>query len=144
MKNYLLTILFFTGLQSFAQSASEKEILKLSDDIFKWEVENKIDSLEKVFHEKFTVVAADGNSQSKSQYISQLKTGAFVHDGITVEENNAVIAGNTAIVSGKGKFAVTISGNKVQFRLSYMEVFTRDEYKKDWKVLAMKATILDK
>jgi predicted ABC-type sugar transport system permease subunit len=117
--------------------------LKLSSTIFKWEVQNKIDSLETLFHSKFVVVGSDGKSQLKNQYISRLKSGSFVHDSIKVEEQTAVVSGNTAIVSGKGRFYVTLSGNKVQLHLSYMEVFTRENIRKQWQVLAMKANILD-
>jgi hypothetical protein len=144
LKTGLIIALLFAGLQSFSQTPSEKEILKLSDDIFKWEVQNKIDSLEKVFHESFVVVGSDGASQYKAQYINRLKSGSFVHNSIDVEESKAIVSGNTAIVSGKGKFSVTVSGNKVELHLSFMEVFTRKSTKGTWQVLAMKANALDK
>lgn len=144
IKTCLLVIFLLTGFQSFSQSNSEKEILKLSVAIFKWEVENKIDSLENIFHEKFIVIGSDGNSQLKNQYIDRLKSVSFVHDSINIEGNSAIVFGNTAIVSGKGKFTVTVSGKKVELHLSYMEVFARENSKKAWKVLAMKANILDK
>lgn len=142
MKKYILIITLLTGFLSFSQTTSEKEILKLSGQIFKWEVENKIDSLSTVFHEKFVVLSSDGSSQFKTGYLDRLKSGTFNHDSIDVDENAATVTGNTAIVTGKGKFAVTISGNKVALRLSYIEVFTRENAKKSWKVLAMKASII--
>lgn len=143
-KTVLLLTLLFTVIQSFSQTSSEKEILQLSNDIFKWEVDNKIDSLEKVFHEKFVVVGSDGNSQLKNPYLNRLKSGAFVHDAINVEENSAIVSDNTAIVIGKGMFSVTVSGNKIKLNLSYMEVFTRTDSKNPWQVIAMKANILEK
>ena len=143
-KTILLLTLLFTGLQSFSQKSPEKEILQLSNDIFKWEVGNKMDSLEKVFHEKFVVVGSDGNSQLKNAYINRLKSGAFVHDNINVEENSVIVSDNTAIVTGKGKFSVTVSGNKIKLHLSYMEVFTRTDSENSWQVIAMKANILEK
>jgi hypothetical protein len=142
MKKYLSFITLFTSFLSFSQTTSEKEILKLSAQIFKWEVENKIDSLATIFHEKFVVLSSDGSSQFKDGYINRLKSGKFNHDNIDVEENAATVTGNTAIVTGKGKFAVTVSGNKLALRLSYIEVFTRENVKKPWKVLAMKASII--
>lgn len=139
MKPFLLFIALLISFQSFSQTSSEKEILKFSKKIFKWEVANKIDSLANVFHEKFVVLSSDGGSQFKNEYLNRLKNGDFIHDSIEVEEDTATVSGNTAIVTGKGKFAVTISGKKVALRLSYMEVFTRSNPKKPWKVLAMKA-----
>lgn len=143
MKKYFLFALFLIAFQSFSQSSSENEILALSDQIFKWEVANKIDSLEAVFDEKFVVVSGDGSSQNKSQYLTVLRSGNFLHNSIDVIEHTAAIADNTATVIGKGKFTVTISGNKVTLLLSYIEVFTRLDSKKQWKVLAMHATVLE-
>lgn len=145
MKNTILLLtLLFTGLQSFSQTSPEKEILQLSNDIFKWEVGNKIDSLEKVFHEKFVVVGSDGKSQLKNAYINRLKSGEFVHNNINVEENSAIVSDNSAIVLGKGMFSVTVSGKKVELHLSYMEVFTRTDSKNPWQVIAMKANVIEK
>lgn len=144
MKNYFLAILLLTGLQTFSQTSPDQDVLKLSNDIFKWEVENKIDSLEKIFNENFIVIGSDGNSQSKEQYLKRLSSGAFVHESIKVEENSAVVLSNTAVVSGKGIFSVNLSGKKVQLHLSYMEVFIRENSKSPWQILALKASVLDK
>jgi hypothetical protein len=122
----------------------ESTVLKLSNEIFKWEVGNKIDSLESLLHEKFVVVNSAGQTQTKQQYVSRLKSGNFIHDHINVEENSAVVSNNTAVVTGKGKFDVTVSGNKVALYLSYIEVFTRKNAKGSWLVLAMKASSLEK
>jgi Domain of unknown function (DUF4440) len=142
MKVIITFVTFFISAQLFAQTETEAEILNLSKQIFKWEVEDKIDSIENMFHEKFVVVSGDGSSQNKKQYITRLRSGNFVHNSIDVEEDTAIVVNNTATVVGKGKFTVTISGNKVSLSLSYIEVFTRPNPKKTWKILAMHATVL--
>jgi Domain of unknown function (DUF4440) len=144
MKHALLIFFLLIGFQSFSQTTAEKDILKLSAKIFTWEVTNKIDSLEKVFDEKFVVVGGDGSSQFKKQYISVLRSGNFTHNSIEASENLATLVNNTATVVGKGKFTVTVSGNKISLPLSYIEVFTRQNSKKPWTVLAMHATVLEK
>ncbi len=142
MKTFFLFIFIISSLECFSQSFSEKGIIQLSNKIFNWEVENKIDSLNKVFHEKFMVIGSDGNGQIKKEYLSRLQSGTFVHDTIQVEENSAVVAGNTSVIYGKGKFMVTVSGKKHTLHLSYMEVFVRTDSKKPWQVLFMKASTL--
>ncbi len=144
MKLYFIPIAILFSLNSFCQTADEKELLNLSSKIFEWEVHDKIGSLQDVFHSAFIVVSADGSSQRKNDYLQRLKSGDFVHNSIDIEEYTVIISGNTAVVAGKGKFTVTISGNKISLRLSYVEVFTREGSKKAWKVLAMKASVLDK
>lgn len=143
MKFYLLAATVLFCFKSFSQSPAESDLVKLSAKVFEWEVQNKIDSLEKIFHDKFIVVSSDGSSQRKQEYLKRLRSGDFIHNSIDIEESEAIISGSTATVAGKGKFAVTISGNKISLRLSYMEVFTRLSFDEQWKVLAMKACIIE-
>jgi hypothetical protein len=138
----LFTIVLLIGSHLSAQSTEETKLLQLSDKIFHLEVESKIDSLENLFDEHFLVVGSDGVSQTKAQYIARLRSGDFVHNDITISENNAIVSSNTASVFGKGKFTVTVSGNKVIMLLSYIEVFTRQHANAEWKVLAMHASKL--
>ena len=142
MKLVIAIIALVTSSRVLAQSNDEASIIKLSKQIFSWEVTNKIDSLASVFDEKFVVVSSNGESQSKTQYISRLKSGSFNHNSIEVEENTASVVDNTAIVVGKGKFTVTVSGSERSLHLSYTEVFTRPDANKPWKILAMHASML--
>lgn len=144
MKALTVAIILLSGFKSFGQQNTESELLNLSAKIFSWEVQNKIDSLEKVFNEKFIVVSSDGSSSRKDDYLKRLRSGNFIHNNITVEESNAIVSNNTATVVGKGKFDVTVSGKQVSLKLSYIEVFTRENQNKEWQVLAMKASVLEK
>jgi len=144
MKGLISIIAILFVLNGYGQTSTETEILKLSKQIFKWEVENKIDSVESIFHDKFLVVGSDGNAQTKAQYIVRLKSGNFIHDSIDVEENSVTVADNTATVIGKGKFNVSVSGKKASLHLSYIEVFTRKNSYAPWTVLIMKANVLEK
>ena len=142
MKPSIAILLIIASLNCSAQAAQEKTLLSLSDRIFKWEVAAKIDSLEQVFHEKFQVVGSSGEAQSKSAYISRLRSGNFVHNAIEVQESNVSVSDNTGTVIGKGTFIVTSNGNQVVLKLSYIEVFTRTDENHPWKVLAMHASAL--
>ncbi|MDE3143420.1 MAG: nuclear transport factor 2 family protein [Bacteroidota bacterium] len=142
MKSFLSIIAILFVFNGYGQTSTETEILRLSDQIFKWEVENKIDSLEKIFDEKFIVVGSSGESQTKKQYITRLKSGNFLHNSIDVETNTVTVSNNTATVIGKGKFDVTVSGNKITLILSYLEVFSRSNTEDNWKILGMHASVL--
>ena len=142
MKTIHIAFFMLIGLYASAQTTKENEILKLSDQIFKWEVAGKIDSLDKVFDNKFVVVSSAGEQQTKAQYIARLKSGNFVHNSIDVLENSATVSDNTATVIGKGIFGVKVGGKKLSIRLSYIEVFSRAGVDKPWSVLAMHASAL--
>jgi Domain of unknown function (DUF4440) len=142
MKVFLSFAALLFTLQVSAQSTAQSQVLTLSNNVFQWEVEDKIDLLDSVFANQFVVVNAAGESQAKAQYLARLRSGSFVHDSIQVEENNAIVSGNTATVFGKGRFVVTSAGNKIRLHLSYMEVFTKPTAKAPWQILAMHASIL--
>ena len=142
MKTSLLIVTFFICNSIIAQTQDELKIQDLSANIFKWEVENKIDSLENVLHEKFTAVSSNGSIQNKNQFTGRLRSGNFVHNNIEIEENKATVSDNTASLIGKGIFTVTVSGEKNVIHLSYIEVFTRANPNAPWKLLALKASAL--
>nr|WP_199081093.1 nuclear transport factor 2 family protein [Pedobacter sp. ASV19] len=143
MKYYLSLIFLFFASKGFSQTTSEKEVLKISADIFKWEVEGNIDSVALILHPKFLAVASDGSLNQKPGYIARLSGQDFKHNSIEITENTAVISGNTATVVGKGRFDMTISGNKRVSQLSYIEVFARETGSSAWKMLALKASIIN-
>ena len=125
MKIAFIVVLVLITSAVFAQSKSEAEIIQLSKEIFKWEVQGKIDSLADVFDEKFMVISSTGEIQKRDQYLATLRGGAFVHNSIEVEKTAVTVENNTATVAGKGKFTVTISGNRKILHLSYLEVYTK-------------------
>ena len=139
MKALFSIIFLLISACASSQSPQETIVLKLSNEIFHWETANKIDSLENIFAAQFTVTGSTGESQSKQQYLDRLRSGNFAHNTIEVEENAAVVVNNTATVTGKGKFTVTVNGNKIVLHLSYLEVFSRPSPEQTWKVLAMHA-----
>ena len=140
MKTTLLAIAVLFSLKSLAQTAEEKNVVDLSNKIFAWEVALKTDSLANLFDDKLSVVNSHGEIQTKDQYLKTLSSGTFKHDTINVEQSTAIIKNNTAILTGKGRFAMTVSGKKIDRHLSYMEVFTQDN--KQWKLLAIYASII--
>ena len=129
-------------LKGFAQTPAETTVIKLSNKVFTWEMENKIDSIDNVFDEKFMAYTSGGQTQPKQQYMAVFKSGNITHNSIEVEENTATVINNTATVAGKGKFTITVGGNKKTIHLSYLEVFIRTDEKSSWKMLALHAGLL--
>ena len=142
MKSGCMIVLVLIGLRSSAQDSREASVLRLSEKVFQWEVAGKLDSLDAVLDAGLLVVGSDGSYQTKGEYMGRLSGGNFVHNSISVEESKVTITENTAIVAGKGRFTVTVSGSKTTRHLSYMEVFTRSEARFGWKLLGIKANAL--
>lgn len=140
MKIILAALLLLITGTVFAQSTQEAQILALSKTIFRWDTTNQVDSLANIFNQKFILVTGTGEIQKKDQYLTILRSGNFVHNNINIEENIVTVENSTATVVGKGKFTVTISGNKITLHLSYIEVFTK--MRDSWKLLALHFGVL--
>jgi hypothetical protein len=138
-KNLTLVIIMFST-QLFGQTKDESQVLKVSADMFRWEIQQKFDSLATLFDDQLIVVGSNGLKRSKSVYTDDLKNGKPVHNKIDVQEVSATIHGTTAIVVGKGVFNLTSNGSQNNLHLSYMEVFVNK--KKKWKLVALYATRL--
>src|SRR6185312_4965857 len=136
LKVFFLIIASSVTLSAVAQGTDEAPVLQLSHNVFQWEVSNHLDSLAAVLDGRLVVVGSDGSTRSKDEYIQRLSSGNFVHNSIEVEDNKAIVAENTAVVAGKGRFTVTSAGNKTTLHLSYMEVFSRRDIRSPWKLLA--------
>jgi hypothetical protein len=140
MKLTGIFIMLFFSLKVFSQSSPESAVLDLSKKIFQWEVEGKIDSLSDISDDSLTILTNTGWTKTKTQYISDQKAGKPVHNSIDVKEASVKIAGHTAVVVGKGVFAVTVNGNPLTLNLAYMEVFIEENH--TWKMLAFHASKL--
>jgi hypothetical protein len=140
MKKLLLAFALLFSLRSFAQTNEKNIILDLSDRIFRYEVNLNIDSLSSLFDKSISVVNSQGTALNKDEYLKTLRSVNFKHDSIKVEQASVSIKGNTAILTGKGRFFMTVSGNKLNRHLSYMEVCIKDD--KSWKLLALYASAI--
>lgn len=143
MKVYFSVIMLLLSINCFCQSSTENEVLEISRQIFRGEVENKIDSVANILAEQFVAASSDGSVITKKDYIERLSARNFTHNAITVSEQSAVISGNSAIVIGAGKFDITVSGRQRISQLSYIEVFIRERNGKPWKMLALKASAIN-
>jgi Domain of unknown function (DUF4440) len=142
MKIILTAAIILFTIKGFAQSPAVAAVLKLSAQVFTWEIDNKTDSLDNIYDEKFTAYTSSGDHQVKEQYMATLKGGKVVHNSITVEESSASVVNNTATVGGKGRFIITVNGSQKNIHLSYLEVFVRKNESSPWKMLALHAGLL--
>lgn len=60
MKSFITFLMLFTFGNVFSQSKAEEVVTRLSKGLFKWEVENKIDSIENLLSNQLVVVNSKG------------------------------------------------------------------------------------
>jgi Domain of unknown function (DUF4440) len=133
---FIAAMLFASG--AFAQSKQEAEVLNLSKTMFRWEVENKIDSFETHLDDGLLVLGSNGVVRTKEVYVAELKNPKLVHNSINIQEAKASVKGKTAVLIGKGVFILTFDGTKRELNLVYMQTFIKE--KGIWKLIGLQAS----
>lgn len=132
MKKYFVFILLLVCVEAGAQLA-EQAVLDLSKKKFGWMIRLRYDSLEAVLDERLMFVHSNGWSETKQEFIQDIKNGKLRYTNIQISESSVRVYPSTAIVTGKGKFNVILDGNPLELNLFYTEVYI---LKKDQWLLA--------
>ena len=123
MKHYIFIIIFLLfSVDLYAQS-SEQAVLDLSKKKFGWMTRLSYDSLESALDDRLLFVHSNGWTETKEEFIQDIKSGKLRYVDINVTEANARMYSGTAIVTGKGNFKVLLDGNELVINLYYTEVY---------------------
>ena len=131
---FLLSILLVSISSSFAQTATEKELIQLSMDKWQWMSDKDVDKLDKLFDAKAKFVHMSG-TWKKDEELDIIKSGRIWYKKATVKDTAVEIVGNTAIVWNR----ITLDAI-VREQVSVTEFTVTEVYQKqgnDWKMLAL-------
>jgi len=129
MKKYFVVIIFLLACFAVHAQSAEQAVLDLSKKKFGWMIRMKYDSLEPILDDRLMFVHSSGWTETKQELIQDIKSGKLRYTNIQVLEAKARIYPSTAIVTGKGKFQVTLDGNNLELNLSYTEVYVQKDGK---------------
>ena len=129
MKKYFVVIIFLLACFAVQAQTAEQAILDLSKKKFGWMIRMKYDSLLPVLDDRLMFVHSSGWTETKQELIQDIKSGKLRYTNIQVLEASVRIYPSTAIVTGKGKFQVTLDGNNLELNLSYTEVYVQKDGK---------------
>lgn len=130
MKQVLFVFfLVFTSV-AFAQktkeeSATEKFVLKLHENKFRWMVNKQLDSLNAILDERVQYVHSNGWTENKKEIIEDIKSGKLTMTSVKVTEASARVYKGFVIVHGKGIFNVVMNGTPMDISLLYTEVYAK-------------------
>lgn len=85
----------------------------------------KYDSLEPVLDERMVFIHSNGWSETKTEFIEDIKSGKLRYTAITVIEASARIYPGSAAIIGRGKFNVKLDGKDLEFDLKYTEFYVQ-------------------
>lgn len=109
----------------FAQSKAEQDVLNLSKRKFVWLIEKQRDSLDLLLDERLMYIHSNGWSQSKKEVFDDMQSGELIYKQIDVEATQVRLYGNTAIVTGTGRFQGSREDKEFDLPLSYTEVYVK-------------------
>ncbi len=139
VKTLFWTIFLLPAL-SWAQSTSEKEVLDLHRQKFRWLIAKQYDSLQPVLHPQLLYIHSNGWIENATEVIDDLKSGKLYYGSVNVEEASARQVGDCVVVTGRGQFAGLNQGNQFSISLLYTEVYVK--VKKRWMLLQRHANRL--
>lgn len=121
----LLVIAILVSGSVFAQSKAEQDVLNLSKRKFVWLIEKQCDSLDLLLDERLMYIHSNGWSQSKKEVFDDMQSGKLIYKQIDVEATQVRLYGNTAIVTGTGRFQGSREDKEFDLPLSYTEVYVK-------------------
>lgn len=130
MKQFLLIFFLLFSSAALAQktkeeSATEKFVLKLHENKFRWMVNKQLDSLNAILDDRVQYVHSNGWTENKKEIIEDIKSGKLTMTNVKVTEANARVYKGFVIVNGKGVFSVLMDGNPLDISLLYTEVYAK-------------------
>lgn len=145
-QTFLLIVLIFSlplampAQKTKDEPATEKYVLRLHENKFRWMVNKKLDSLNAILDERVVYVHSNGWTENKKEIIEDLRSGKLVMNSVTVAEARARVYKGVVIINGKGNFNVLVDGKAVDINLVYTEVYVRRE--KGWLLVSRHANRL--
>ena len=112
------------GAAKSGNSSAEQELIKLSQDKWRWMAEKNVDALDKLFADEAIFVHM-GATMSKSQELDTIKTGRIQYKEAQIQEVSVRFVGGTAILLNKIRLVAVVGGNEVINPFNVTEVYVK-------------------
>ena len=117
----------------------EQEVIKLSKEKWCWMSEQKVDSLDALFHEKAVFVHMGGN-MTKEHELNVIKSGGIHYKKADIHEVSVNIIDTTAILLNRITLLAVVDGKEVTNPFTVTEVYVQQDG--SWKLASMSFTKL--
>jgi hypothetical protein len=145
-----LSLLVMSVLSAFAHagpqgssqtnnSSAEQEIIKLSQDKWRWMAERNVEALDKLFAEEAVFVHM-GGTMTKSQELDTIKSGRIQYKDAQIQEVSVRFVGTTAILLNRIRLVAVVGGNEVVNPFNVTEVYVKLDGA--WKLASLSFTRL--
>jgi ketosteroid isomerase-like protein len=143
LKHLVLTSLFLMTFcaTSFAQGSKiEQAVIKLEAEWVDALVKADGAALEKLYSDNLTYTHSSGTTDTKAEYITNLKAGKTKYESLVREDAKVRVFGNTAIHTSKTNIKLISNGQPSAFAVKMIHVWVKEG--SGWRMVAHQTTRL--
>ena len=143
LKNLLLTSLFIfaLSLSALAQGNKvEQAVLKLESEWVEALIKADAAALEKLYSDNLTYTQSSGSTDTKAEYITNLKAGKTKYESLVREDVKVRVFGNTALHTSKTNIKLISNGQPSSFAVKMLHVWVKEG--SNWRMVAHQTTRL--
>ena len=104
---------------------AEQEVISLSRAKWRWMMEEKVDSLAALFHEKAVFVHM-GATFTRNEELDVIRNRRIVYKNVDIQDASVRIVGSTAILLNRIRLVAVVGGNEVTNPFVVTEVYVQD------------------
>jgi ketosteroid isomerase-like protein len=140
MRRMLLvaTILSVTAPAMGQATDAEKELARLSQQVYEAYVQADTSFLDGAFADDWTLITSSGDTRDKALHLKELKDGIVKFEAVDQSDVKVRVYGDAAIVTGRVQSKVKFQGQEVGGPTRYTQVFVRQGGK--WRCVATQVT----
>ena len=143
LQQQILTSLFLLALSLTALAQGnkvEQAVLKLEAEWVDALVKADAAALEKLYSEQLTYTHSSGSTDTKTEYITNLKAGKTKYESLVREDAKVRVFGNTAIHTSKTNIKLISNGQPSAFAVKMLHVWVKEG--SAWRLVAHQTTRL--
>lgn len=123
-----------TSAAAISEVDSEEALKEIERDWDLAALAQDSSTLGRLLDDRWVAITSDGRRVDKKQYLSAFESGALQFSSLSNEDMSVNLFGNTGIVTGKGVFAGTFSGQEEEGHEWFTDIFVKRDGK--WRCVS--------
>ena len=141
MKRFLIAVAVLAHLGACRTAnlpGPADRVREIDQGRFRAMVANDLETLAAVLADDLVYIHSDGEVDSKEEFLQLLRSGSLRYRSIEPTEVRVRTDGNTAVVTGRAKMAVTRDGSDRDFEIRYTAVYSARSH--HWQLVSWQST----
>lgn len=118
----------------------EQQILKALEQRTEAQIHGDFPTLERLMADECTYTHASSQTQSKAEFIGDLKSGKRVYKALKNTDLHVLVYGHTAVLTGRNSLSAVNDGKNTEVSTKFLEVYEKRHGQ--WQMVAHQSTRL--